>query len=443
MQLLKKARINSMKERSSIAKKMSYLFLFISLIILASLIYFKFIRSMQEVKEYAFHTKLNTASNFGLVEHPSPRNFDRGRIVVLPTYDPNLDKQRQVDLRSTDISGIDVSRRLNDLLYADFDDKTRWPAKLPEGFSPAKIMELGKNPGLGIQQLHSQGITGKGIGLAIIDQPLLVDHIEYKDNLRLYEEIHIDSDKASMHGPAVASIAVGKNVGVAPEADLYYIAEWHGYNTEKGFQWDFSYLVQSIERILEINKNLPNEKKIRVISISVGWTPEQKGYKQMMAVVEKAIREGVFIVSSSIRNYYDHKYIFSGLGRSPNADPDQFTSYSPGIFWMKKLDSIAKQENNGNTLLVPMDSRCTASPTGINDYVFYREGGWSWSIPYIAGLYVLACQVDKDITPELFWQTALATAEPVNFERDSHNYNVGKIVNPIKLILVLSKNRAT
>jgi hypothetical protein len=443
MQLLKKARINPMKERSSIAKKMSYLFLFISLIILASLIYLKFIRPAQEVKEPAFRTKLNTANNLGIVKHPSPFNFNRGRIVVLPIYDPNSDKQWQVDLRSTDISGIDVSQRLNDLLNADFDDKIRWPAKLPEGFSPAKIMELGKNPGLGIRQLHSQGITGKGIGLAIIDQPLLVDHIEYKNNLRLYEEIHIDSDTASMHGPAVASIAVGKNVGVAPEADLYYIAEWHGYDTEKGFQWDFSYLVQSIERILEINKNLSKEKKIRVISISVSWTPERKGYKQMMAVVEKAIREGVFIVSSSIRNYYDHKYIFNGLGRSPNADPDQFTSYSPGIFWMKKLDSIAKQENNGNTLLVPMDSRCTASPTGINDYVFYREGGWSWSIPYIAGLYVLACHVDKDITPELFWQTALATAEPVNFERDSHNYNVGKIVNPIKLMLVLSKNRPT
>ena len=28
-----------------------------------------------------------------------------------------------------------------------------------------------------------------------------------------------------------------------------------------------------------------------------------------------------------------------------------------------------------------------------NEYVFYREGGWSWSIPYIAGVYALAAQV--------------------------------------------------
>ena len=31
-----------------------------------------------------------------------------------------------------------------------------------------------------------------------------------------------------MHGPAVASIAVGKTVGVAPEADLYYISSVNG-----------------------------------------------------------------------------------------------------------------------------------------------------------------------------------------------------------------------
>jgi subtilisin family serine protease len=88
-------------------------------------------------------------------------------------------------------------------------------------------MELGKNPGLDIRQLHEQGITGRGVGIAIIDQTLLVDHQEYVNQLRLYEE---GSDiqggwlQTQMHGPAVASIAVGKTTGVAPEADLFYIA---------------------------------------------------------------------------------------------------------------------------------------------------------------------------------------------------------------------------
>jgi hypothetical protein len=36
--------------------------------------------------------------------------------------------------------------------------------------------------------MHAQGITGQGVGIAIIDNPLLVDHEEYAGRLRLYEE---------------------------------------------------------------------------------------------------------------------------------------------------------------------------------------------------------------------------------------------------------------
>jgi hypothetical protein len=43
---------------------------------------------------------------------------------------------------------------------------------MPQDFDWERIMELGKNPGLGIRKLHTQGITGRGIGIAIIDQTL-------------------------------------------------------------------------------------------------------------------------------------------------------------------------------------------------------------------------------------------------------------------------------
>jgi hypothetical protein len=66
-----------------------------------------------------------------------------------------------------------------------------------------------------MRTLHAEGITGKGIGVAIIDQTLLVDHREYKDRLRVYEEAEDITGgwmEVQMHGPAVASIAVGKSV---------------------------------------------------------------------------------------------------------------------------------------------------------------------------------------------------------------------------------------
>ena len=72
----------------------------------------------------------------------------------------------------------------------------------------------------------------------------------------MYEEIHCNEEQAAMHGSAVASIAVGKTTGVAPGADLYYIAETHGDSNNGTFNYDFTWLAKSIDRILEVNKSL-------------------------------------------------------------------------------------------------------------------------------------------------------------------------------------------
>jgi hypothetical protein len=81
-----------------------------------------------------------------------------------------------------------------------------------------------------------------------------------------------------------------------------------------------------------------------------------------------------------------------------------------------------------------MDSRTTASPTGTEDYVFYREGGWSWSIPYIAGMYALGSQVNPDITPEEFWDAALQTGRTIQIKHDGKDYEFGIILDPQALI---------
>ena len=230
--------------------------------------------------EGLYRTLLSKTGKLEIVRKPDPMSFRKKTIKQLPRYDANNGGAFAVDLRGSDCSQLELGKeQLKDLMHASFDSKTKWPASLPEDFNPRQWMETGANPGLKLRALHQNGVTGKGIGIGIIDQTLLVDHQEYRDRLKLYEEIHNASDPscAMMHGPAVASIAVGKTVGVAPEADLYYIAETHGVSSKEGkFEWDFTWLAKSIDRLLEINKTLPVDKKIRVISISVGWSKGQK-----------------------------------------------------------------------------------------------------------------------------------------------------------------------
>jgi len=259
--------------------------------------------------------------NTRITRHPQPVDYsDMAIYTEPPVYDPNSTDPWQVDLRSSNLTRLDLSYSKDALSYATFDSKTKWPAtdKIPADFNWQEIMDLGKDPGLGIRSLHNEGITGTGVGIAIIDQTLLVDHVEYKDNIRVYEE---DDDitggwlNTQMHGPAVASIAVGKTTGVAPDADLYYIATGDCGGSTSIEDLDFSCRAKAIQRIVEINKTLPTNKKIRVLSMSIGWVPESKGYNEINAALNEAKKEGIFVISSSLD--LTHGLHFQGLGRTP------------------------------------------------------------------------------------------------------------------------------
>lgn len=384
----------------------------------------------------------------GIVLRPSPADFQRGKVDKLP--EP---RHGNYDLRGFDLRALDLSGKDGELLKnsgVDFDDVTKWPAALPEGFSPKAIMERNKVPELHLGDLHKKGITGRGVGIAIIDYALLVDHVEFDNRIKMYEHLHYDDNHAQMHGPAVASIAAGKTVGAAPGANLYFIAcqnsDMNGQKMEVNAAWT----AKAIERIIEVNRMLPKNGKIRVLSISQVWCPTSKGYAEVTAAVKKAEAEGIWVVTCSLFETSGFKYFVYGLGSRRDADravsgsfdvipwPDYFRKigHIPGAadFLSGKLLSQAPAEQ----LLIPIDCKTVASPTGTKDYVYYQHGGWSWWVPYVAGLYALACQVKPDVTPELFWETALKTGEPRPIVKDEKTF-AGKIVNPVKLMESLGR----
>lgn len=370
--------------------------------------------------EGGYATTLSSANSLDIVKTPNPLDFKEieGNLK-LDELPENGGTEFFHDLRSRDLSSIDLTDKLDYLLTADFDDDTVWPDSLPKEFDIDKIKEYGMDPGLGVRKLHEKGITGKGVGIAIIDQPLLVNHEEYKDQLKLYEQIHIlkDDNTARMHGSAVASIAVGKNVSVAPESDLYYIAA-------DFYRENLYWVAEAIDRIIEINKTLPENKKIRVISISMGLSDsELKNVDLVKEAMKRAEDEGIYtiVVGTKVGGGYG----LVGAGRNPLDDPNDLDSYTKGYFWRDASYTVIKYN-----ILVPMDCRCVASPTGENKYVFYYSGGMSWVVPYVAGMYALCCQVNPNITPGEFAKAVQRTASKVIFD-DGKEYN---ILNPEALI---------
>lgn len=378
------------------------------------------------VTEYedGYTTIFSAENNMDIVKAPKFNDFTKYYDYKLEELPRDDGTEFAHDLRSKDISNINISKELDYLLMSDFDDDTNWPDSVPKEYDIERIKEYGMDPGLGIRKLHEKGITGQGVGIAIIDQSLLINHVEYKDQIKLYEEIHNVGDFAQMHGPAVASIAVGKNVGVAPEADLYYIAETHGVYKEDSFEWDLYWIAKSIDRIIEINKTLPVDKKIRVISISLGIdNPEIKNQKLVEEAINRATDEGIYTIGVGNSLF--------GVGREALGDPNDLNSYIKGYFWKGYDKRLIKED-----ILVPMDSRFVASPTGEDKYVFYYSGGMSWAVPYTAGLYALCCQVNPSITPNEFNAAINKTATKIYLDDSDNEY---KIVNPEALINEIKK----
>jgi len=369
----------------------------------------------------SYNTLFSPKGELSIVKRPlaaviNPNHY--GAITDLSILEPT-EEIFGIDLRATDLSKLDLTNEMYKLQRVTFNSQTKWPVKMPKGFEINKIMDYGKDPGLNVKEIHKGGITGKGIGIAIIDQALLVDHIEYKDQLKLYEEIHCADETAQMHGPAVASIAVGKNVGVAPGATLYYIARTSAkFENNNQKQYDYTVEANCIDRIIEINRSLPEDEKIRVISISLGFTSNVKGYAEFQEAVNRAAKENIYTIT------VDEE--FSGANRDILSDPNEFSSYQKGLFY-------SKGDDLGGTVLFPMDSRCAASPDGPTDYTFYRDGGMSWVVPYVAGLYALACEAKPSITPSEFIKEIKSTKKLIEIDVFGEKKKAG-IVDPIALI---------
>jgi subtilisin family serine protease len=221
------------------------------------------------------------------------------------------------------------------------------------------------NPDQDVRRLHEQGITGRRVGIAIVDTFLYADHQEYRDRLRWYDEIDgRRGDPAVWHGAAVASIAAGRTAGVAPEADLYFVGlgsiwsnmplgDWLALPSRASHMGQHQAL--AIRRVLEMNRRLEPDRKIRVISMSIGWGP--RWLSGTAAAVGEARREGLFVSAAD-------------LGAPP---------YGPVRI---------------------------ASAAGPDRYITAGAAG-SWSIAYWAGRYALACQQNPSMTPERFRKTVM------------------------------------
>lgn len=342
-------------------------------------------------------------------------------IITVDTIKP-YDNVIRTLYRSKDISQLDLTDFGEDMLTLTFNEKTIFPVrdKMPgdDRLQPDYLLEAGKNPGLGVRAIHEKGITGKGVTVAIIDQPLYMDnHPEYQGKIIEYKDFNCKSE-SEMHGPAVTSLLVGENIGTAPGAKVYYAAAptWKG---------DAKYYANALDWIVKTNKKLPDSEKIRVVSISASTTPSDPRFKngeKYLKSVKRAQDAGILVLDSS------PEIGFVGSCEYDFYNPEDVTLCKP-----VDLSSLYPFDINSD-ILVPVSYRTIAEEQARGDclYQYDGQGGWSWAMPYTAGVLAMGWEVKPELTANEIKQILLDTAY---VDSDGNKY-----INPTAFIDYLINN---
>ena len=326
-----------------------------------------------------------------------------GRFVQPPLrkyMDARSELGRDYDLSRIEKISEDQLRSLS------FDQQTVFPETgMPENLTPEQLMEQAMDPGLGVRRLHQQGVTGQGVSVAIIDQGIPAhnreNHPEYAGKFKAYQ--NLADQEISMHGPAVASLLVGENCGVAPGASLYYVAanSWDG---------DAKSYADALNWLIDQNKTLPEEEKIRVVSVSAApgsnIGPFTKNNELWEEARQRALADGMLVLDVTSQSGIQ---LLRGYGGPETLqDPEKLIAGDPNA-----KDGPPTSGLVDRLLLVPCSRRTTAgmwSNPEDSQYSDWGVGGLSWGVPYAAGVLALGWQIRPDYAPEQMLNLLIETA---------------------------------
>ncbi len=189
----------------------------------------------------------------------------------------------------------------------------------------------------------------------------------------------------STGGPAVTSLLVGNQIGTAPDASVYYVdvPSWLG---------DAQYYADALDWIINENKKLPEEDKIRVVSVSAApsgiWSEFTKNNEAWDAAFTRAMEAGILVLDCT----FEHgitlacTYVLNdpdnAAGCIPNWNPPP-KSPKERINIPTSRTTATEEENNGRIIF---------------SYQFTGYGGISWTTPYLAGVLAMGWQLNPDLT---------------------------------------------
>ena len=281
----------------------------------------------------------------------------------------------------------------------------------------------------GIHQAHSNGITGNGVLIGVLDTGCDADHIQFRQkgiDFR-YVPLHYESELRDVrgfdvdgHGTHVCGIITGQHVGVAPGADLMVASVIES----ETYQTSLSRISIALDWMISQFGSIKNRNKPIIVNMSLGFAPEHIS-KMDRATLLVGIQElistlvedfdilpvvaigndgpgnmrapGSFPETLSVGavDFNCEPASFSGGGLSPTGEgiqPD-IAGYGVNIF-----SSLERDKNNRS--------------------LYKHMSGTSMATPYVAGIAALYASADPKLYGEALRRHLLNTALPLQASKE-------------------------
>lgn len=285
---------------------------------------------------------------------------------------------------------------------------------------------------LNIDNIHRAGITGKNIGIAIIDTGVSA-HIDLKDSIICFKD-YVNGRKKyyddNGHGTHVAGIisgngrkSGGKYKGIAPDSKLIIIKclDYRGNGSIKSALEGFEF----------IEKNKENYN-IKILNISLGTSTEKKevDMETLIDGVEYLWRKGIIVVAAAGNN-----------------GPDKGSITAPGC--AKSIITVGSSDIINNRMSNEFDfsgrgptKECVVKPEivcpgtnivscDVNKLSYTVRSGTSMSVPIVSGIIALTLEKNPNITNKQIKKLLFDTAIDLEFEKCRQGWG---LINPVKMI---------
>ncbi len=254
----------------------------------------------------------------------------------------------------------------------------------------------------GVSYAHTQGLTGHGQTVAIIDSGIAYDHhalgggfgTDYRvvggwDFTEENDADPFDDAPAGLHGTHIAGILASnhpEHLGVAPEADLVALRVFNDQG-EGSFEW----IENALRWVIDNQHNF--QHPITTVNLSLG-TKWQGQEVPQWAILENEFRElhdqGIFVAVAAGNGFDEHPVV--GLS---------YPATSPHVVAVASHDATGSlsdfSRRSDRVLVAPGENVTSTAPDYLYDFNgvtddFFTASGTSMATPFISGASILIRQ---------------------------------------------------